>query len=413
MRTLILTTRWLTSLGVGLLLGLALSCRSQPSFKSTVLLISLEGFRWDYLEKADTPSLDRLVATGVKAQALIPIFPTHSLPNLYTLVTGLYPENHGIISDLMYDPVFDATYDVENQESVAEGRWYEGEPLWVTVEEQGLISATLFWPGAGADYRGRRPTYAYGGADSLSHSDRVNQLLAWVDLPPDRRPAFMALHLNAGDLPGHTDPDSLELPRAIQQIDSTLGNLFQGLVQRGLMEQIDIVVVSDHGITRTDSTQVIFLDDYVELDQAGVIDWSPILGLRPDEGIQGEIYDALKGAHPHLQIYRREEVPFRLHYSNHYRIPPILGIADEGWSITTHEVYDTDPSRFGVGRYGYDPRYPSMHGIFIARGPAFQNGLVVEPFQNIHIYNLITRVLGIDPAPNDGNIDSVRAMLAP
>lgn len=413
MHTLNITTRWLSALGLGLLLGLALSCRSQPGFKPTVLLISLEGFRWDYLEKADTPNLDRLVATGVKAQALIPIFPTYSLPNLYSLVTGLYPENHGIVSNVMYDPVFDATYDADNQAAVDEGRWYAGEPLWVTAEKQGLISATLFWPGSGAEIQGRRPTYAYGGDDSLSHADRVNQLLAWVDLPPDRRPAFMALHLDAGDVPGHVDPDSLELPLVIQQIDSTLGDLFHGLVQRGVMEQIDIVVVSDHGMTQTDSTQVIFLDDYVDFDQAGVIDWSPILGLRPAEGLQDEIYDALKGAHPHLQIYRREEVPLRLHYSNHYRIPPIVGLADEGWSITTHEVYDENPSRFGADSYGYDPRYPAMRGIFIARGPAFQNGLVVEPFQSIHIYNLITTVLGLDPAPNDGNLDSVRAMLAP
>ncbi len=394
-------------------LGLALSCRSQPSFKPTVLLISLEGFRWDYLEQADTPSLDRLVATGVKAQALIPIFPTYAWPNLYSLVTGLYPESHGIVSGRMYDPVFDATFDAGNQEAVHDGRWYAGEPLWVTAQKQGLISATLFWPGSTAEIQGRRPSYAYGGDDSLSHADRVNQLLAWVDLPPNRRPAFMAVNFTTGDLPGQMDPDSLDLPLVIQQLDSTLGDLFQGLVQRGVMEQIDIVVVSDHGVTRTDSTRVIFLDDYVEPDQAGVIDWSPILGLRPGEGLQDDIYDALKGAHPQLQIYRREEVPIRLHYSNHYRIPPIVGLADKGWSITTHAVYDENPARFNAGRHGYDPRYPAMHGIFIARGPSFQNGLVVEPFQSIQIYNLITTVLGIAPAPNDGNLDSVRAMLAP
>ena len=413
MRTLNPISRWLSGLWLGFLLGLAVSCRNQPDFRPTVLLISLEGFRWDYQEQADTPNLDRLVATGVKAQALIPVFPTASMPNLYSLVTGLYPENHGIVSDLMYDPVFDATYDARILETVDEGRWYEGEPLWVTARKQGLNSATLFWPGSDAEIQGRQPAYVQGDADGRSRSEWVDQVLAWVDLPLDRRPAFMALSLILGDVSGRMDPHSPALSMAIQQIDSTLGQLFHGFVQRGVMEKIDIVIVSDHGMTQTDSTQVIFLDDYVELDQAGVIDWSPILGLRHDEGVQEDIYNALKGAHPHLQIYRREEVPFRLHYSNHYRIPPIVGLADVGWSITTHELYAADPAPFGTGSYGYDPRYPAMRGIFIARGPSFQNGLVVEPFQSIHIYNLITRVLGLAPAPNDGKLDSVSAMLAP
>ena len=233
MRTLNPTTRWLSGLWLGLLLGLAVSCRNQPDFRPTVLLISLEGFRWDYQEQADTPNLDRLVATGVKARALIPVFPTASMPNLYSLVTGLYPENHGIVSDLMYDPVFDATYDARILETVGEGRWYEGEPLWVTARKQGLNSATLFWPGSDAEIQGRQPAYVQGDADGRSRSEWVDQVLAWVDLPLDRRPAFMALSLIPGDVSRRMDPNSPALSMASQQIDSPLGHWVPGFVKRG------------------------------------------------------------------------------------------------------------------------------------------------------------------------------------
>jgi len=399
---------------VWLVLGLwfAIGCGSRSRLEPTVLLISLDGFRWDYLEKAHTPNLDRLVNTGVKARALIPVFPTKTFPNHYSIATGLYPENHGIIANTMYDPVVDDTFALSLRAAVSDGRWYGGEPIWVTAEKQGQISATLFWPGSEAEIENFRPTYWYEYDHDMPHADRVNQVLAWFDLPPDHRPTFITLYFPDTDDDGHRfGPDSQELAATAEKVDSTLGTLFQGLMEREIMEEINILVVSDHGMASTDSTQMIFLDDYINLTQAGVIDWSPILGLRPPEEVRENIYAALKNAHPHLQVYRREEVPRRLHYSTHYRIPPVIGIADEGWSIATRAFYQRDPSYFAGGTHGYDNRYPSMHGIFIARGPAFKNGLQVAPFLNIHIYNLITVVLGLEPAPNDGSLDSVKVIL--
>ena len=398
-------------LWLGLMLWLVIGCGGHR-LKPTVLLISLDGFRWDYLEKADTPNLDRLVSTGAKARALIPAFPTKTFPNHYTIITGLYPENHGIIANTMFDPAYVDTFMLSKRETVSDGRWYGGEPLWVTAEKQGRISATLFWPGSEAEIGGVRPTYWYQYDHDLPHTDRINQILAWLDLPPDRRPTFITLYFPDTDDQGHRfGPDSQELAMTVARLDSTLGTLFDGLMERGFMEEINIVVASDHGMAATDSTRVIFIDDYIDLNQAGVIDWSPVLGLRPPEELREDIYEALKTAHPHLQAYRREEMPSRLHYSNHHRIPYIIGIADEGWSITSHTFYDRDPSYFSGGDHGYDNRYPSMYGIFIARGPAFENGLEVPPFQNIHIYSLIANVLGLEPAPNDGCLDSVKVML--
>jgi len=406
-----LTLRLLARLWLGLLLWLVIGCGNHR-LKPTVLLISLDGFRWDYLEKAATPNLDRLVSTGVKARALIPVFPTMTFPNHYTIVTGLYPENHGIIANTMFDPAYGDTFRLSKSEAVSDGRWYGGEPLWVTAEKQGRISATMFWPGSEAEIGGIRPTYWYEYDHDLPHTDRINQVLAWLDLPPDRRPIFITLSFPDTDDQGDRfGPDSQELATAIARVDSTLGTLFEGLMERGFMEEINIVVASDHGMAAIDSTRVIFIDDYIDLNQAGVIDWSPVLGLRPPKEVREDIYEALKTAHPHLQAFRREEMPSRLHYSTHHRIPHLIGIADEGWSITSHAFYDRDPSHFSGGAHGYDNRYPSMHGIFIARGPAFENGLKVPPFQNIHIYNLIARVLGLKPAPNDGSLDSVKVML--
>ncbi|MFB0515006.1 MAG: ectonucleotide pyrophosphatase/phosphodiesterase [Candidatus Neomarinimicrobiota bacterium] len=393
-------------------LWLLIACGGRSHLEPTVLLISLDGFRWAYLEKADTPNLDHLVKTGVKAKALLPVFPTKTFPNHYSLATGLYPENHGIIANTMYDPVFDDTFDLSLRDAVTDSRWWQGEPLWVTAEIQGQISATLFWPGTEANIKGVQPTYWYPYDHDLPHSERVNQILAWLDLPPDRRPTFLTLYFPHTDDQGHRHgPDSPEVAKTIAQLDSTLATLFQGLLERGIMEEVNIIVVSDHGMAVTDSTRVIFLDNYIDLKQAGVIDWSPVLGLRPPEEVQENIYLALKNAHPHLQVYRRDEVPARLHYSAHHRIPPIIGIADEGWSISTRQFYKQNPAYFMGGDHGYDPRYPSMWGIFIARGPAFKNGLKVAPFQNIHIYDLIARVLSLEPAPNDGSLDSVKALL--
>ena len=298
MRDMKRTLRQLVWIWLVLGLWLAIGCGSRSRLEPTVLLISLDGFRWDYLEKAHTPNLDRLVNTGVKARALIPVFPTKTFPNHYSIATGLYPENHGIIANTMYDPVVDDTFALSLRAAVSDGRWYGGEPIWVTAEKQGQISATLFWPGSEAEIEGFRPTYWYEYDHDMPHADRVNQVLAWFDLPPDHRPTFITLYFPDTDDDGHRfGPDSPEITSTIQQLDSTLGTLFQGLMERGIMEEINILVVSDHGMASIDSTQMIFLDDYINLTQAGVIDWSPILGLRPPEEVRENIYAALKNAH--------------------------------------------------------------------------------------------------------------------
>jgi predicted AlkP superfamily pyrophosphatase or phosphodiesterase len=380
--------------------------------KPTVILISIDGFRWDYLEKAELANFQRLIKTGVRAKALIPAFPTKTFPNHYTIVTGLYTEHHGIVANTMYDPEFDAQFSMSNRDAVRDGRWWGGEPIWVTAAKQGQSSAAFFWPGSEAEIGGIRPTFWKVYDDDFPNAARVDTVLAWLDLPVKRRPTFLTLYFSNVDHAGHRhNPDSPEVKTAIRDIDALLGRLFAGLEKRKIFDRVNLIVVSDHGMTTVTSERVIYLDDYLDLDKVEVVDWNPIVAVRPREMSEDEIYQKLAGAHPHLQAYRKNEMPARLHYQKHRRIAPIIGIADEGWKISRHGMRNALEGFYTSGEHGYDNQLAAMRAIFIAHGPAFKSRLVVEPFQNIHIYNLICRILELRPAPNDGNIDSVRVML--
>ena len=378
-----------------------------------LILISMDGFRWDYTERTDTPNFDFLIEKGVRAQSLIPVFPTSTFPNHLSIATGLYPENHGIVSNTMYDEVFDAWYTIgEGSESVPESRWYEGEPIWVTAEKQGKVTATYFWPGSEAEINGERPTYWYVYDPSTSNETIIDQLLAWLDLPEGERPVFMTAYFNDANYWGHNlGPDGVGMESVIQGLDLDLGRLIAGLTARDLLDKVNIIVTADHGMVEIDRDRMIFLDDYIDLADVTMVRWSPVAGIIPNEGLEDSIYNLLVNVHPQLSVYKKEETPEHLHYRNHRRITPIIGIADEGWSISTRDYYNNQPEAYTGGTHGYDLDFLSMHGLFLAYGPAFKDGLIVPTFQNIHIYELIANVLSIAPAVTDGSLDSVSAML--
>ncbi len=388
--------------------------RAAPAPDHALILVGIDGFRHDFVARAPTPALDRLAAAGVAAERLIPAFPTKTFPNHYTIVTGLYPEHHGIVANNMYDPVFDAFYALGDREAVEDGRWYGGEPIWVTLERQGGTAATFFWPGSEAAIGGRRPTYwkLYDGEVPNEH--RVDQALAWLDLPPARRPDFLTLYFSDVDDAAHrNDPDSApEVGEAVARVDAMLGRLLDGLERRGLLAATDVIVVSDHGMAATSPERAIAIDDFVDLEVAKVVDWNPVLAAWPAADRVEEVYAALAGAHPHLAVYRKSEIPEALHYREHRRIPPILGIADEGWSVTSRGYLAERGERLRGGNHGYDPRLPSMGALFLAAGPSFRRGERVAPFENVHLYELMAHVLGVEAAPNDGDLEAVRHLLA-
>ncbi len=384
-----------------------------PSLQPTVVLVSIDGFRADYLDRYEAPVLARLAAEGVRAERLIPSFPTKTFPNHYTLVTGLYPEHHGIVANTMYDPDFDASFSLGNRDAVADARWWGGEPLWVTAEKQGQRAGIYFWPGSEAAIGGVRPSYWKVFDEDVPGSARVDELLGWLDRPPEERPTFLTLYFSDVDHAGHDfGPDAPQVAEAIRTVDGYLGRLVEGLKARRLYDQVNLIVVSDHGMAGTSADRVIFLDDYLDLEDVRVVDWNPVVMLRPEAGRADAVVEALRTV-PHLTVYRREEVPERLHYQAHVRIPPVIGLADEGWVITSKDYFERRPTRFDGGTHGYDPELPSMGALFVARGPALARGQVVGPFANIHVYNLMAAMLGLRPAPNDGDLDAVRHVLSP
>ena len=387
-------------------------CSVLEQGKPTIILISIDGFRWDYPEKAKTPNLDFLIKTGVRAKSLTPCFPTKTFPNHYTIVTGLYPQNHGIIANNMYDPLRKKQFRLSISEAIHDPEWWGGEPIWVTAEKQELKTGCYFWPGSETKIKGLLPTYFFNYDGDVPNEDRIKQVLKWLDLPLDQRPSLITTYFSTLDDAGHNyGPDSKEVAEAIHYIDSVIGILLNGLKERNLLEKVNVIIVSDHGMAATRASQIIFLDDYIDLDGVDVIDWNPVAVINP-RGVEEEtIYQRLANAHPNLKVYKKNEVPRRFNYGKHLVTPKIVAIADEGWSISSRPYVARRLGYGHGGNHGFDNQLTSMGATFIASGPAFKSGVTVEPFRNIHIYELMAEILDLEPAPNDGALDSVRVVL--
>ena len=393
-----------------LLAGWAAPRARQGARAPTVILVSLDGFRWDYLGRAPTPNLDRLIARGVRARWMTPVFPTLTFPNHYTIVTGLYPEHHGIVGNRFVDPT-GTRFAYTDTVAVRDPRWWGGEPVWVTAERQGVHAGTHFWPGSEAVIGGVQPSFTKRYDGTVPNASRVQTLLSWLDLPGDRRPRFLTLYLSDADDAGHRNgPDAPEMLGAIRAVDSAVGLLVRGLERRRILGRVNIVVVSDHGMAPTSPQRLVYVEDYVDTARVDLIQSGALVMVSPRDGAVDRLYEALRRA-PHVAFFRRADLPARLHYSSNPRIAPIVGLVDEGWEFTTHGAISRRQGGFDGGEHGYDSALPSMRAIFIAAGPAFRRGYVAEPFQNIHVYELICAVLGLRPAPNDGSLDSVRVML--
>lgn len=400
--------RFLTLLLSALLLGGCSGARPQ----SILILVSLDGFRWDYPDRGVTPNIRSLIESGVRSKSLIPIFPTKTYPNHYSIVTGLYAESHGIVANRFYDPAFESDFRLGQDASVRDGRWWGGEPIWVTLERQGQRTAPLFWPGAEAEIAGFRPTFWKPYDHDLPNSERIDQAMAWLDLPEQERPSFLTLYFSPADDFGHRfGPDSPGVEEGLLQADQAIGQLLAALEQRGLRDRVNLLVVSDHGMTSVHPSRSIFLDDYLDMDLVRIDDWAPVTAIRPAGDAVEETFRRLENAHPQLRVYRKDDVPGAYHYRNSARISPLIAIAGEGWTITTRAKFEAEARGWGKGAHGYVPELRSMHGIFIAQGPAFREGLEIESFENVHIYPLMTHLLGVEVAPNEGSFSTLEKIL--
>ena len=378
-----------------------------PETGPTLILVSLDGFRWDYLDRPGVraPTL-RFVAEGVRAGRLVPVFPTKTFPNHYSLVTGLHPEAHGVVGNSMRDPgrLVDgqpARFSLSDRDALADPRWWGGEPIWVTAERQGVPTGTVFWPGSEAEIGGVRPGRWLPYDGEMPYAARVDTALAWLDAPDP--PHLVTLYVEAVDDAGHRwGPDAAEVDAAIARVDSALARLVDGLRQRGRLGQTDLVVVSDHGMTALSPSRVVLLDDALDL-AVDDVDWGEPVGVWPGPGRDAGAIAARISALPHLTAYRKEDLPERLHYSDNARIPPVVVLADDGWTASSRAYVERNPDRPSGGTHGYDNRFESMHGVFLARGPAFRSGARPDSLQAVDVYGVVARALGLDPAPNAGD----------
>ena len=387
---------------------LALACVSaaaQRAASPILILVSFDGFRWDYIDRGETPRLKALAARGVRAEGLIPSFPSFTFPNHYTIVTGLYPEHHGVIANTMDDPDWPVRFTMAGVTS-RDQRWWGGEPMWVTARKQNRHAGSVFWPGSEAAVQGIRPDYWLPFDDEMPNVDRVNHLVDLLSLPDAERPSFLTLYFSEVDHVGHDyGPDAPEIPEALRHVDASLGLLEDAIRDLHLGDRTTLVVVSDHGMTPVSDQRVIFLDDYLDLSTVEVVEWGELVQLRPVRGTADDVSRAIQGKHPSMAVYKREEMPEGFHYRANARIQPVLALAAEGWEITSHGRWQSDLERHGKrgGAHGYDPRLKSMHGLFVAAGPGVKRGVIAPEFENIHVYDFLCGVLGLLPAKNDGN----------
>lgn len=376
-----------------------------------VILISIDGFRADYLDRGLTPTLSALAADGVRAEAMKPSFPTLTFPNHYTIVTGLYPDHHGIVNNRMVDPATGKEFVYKDAAKIADPAWWGGEPIWVSVERSGRHAATMFWPGSDVAIAGVRPSEWLRFDGAMTPDARVDQLLRWADLPGTRKPSFFTLYFEQVDHEGHEHgPDSPEVNAALRAVDAALQRLVDGLKRRGLFERTNIAIVSDHGMTSTSRERLIYLDDLIDLGDVDLVTSGILAGMNPKAAHASAVMAALLAHHDHMQCWKKSDVPSRLHYGSNPRVPALLCLADDGWLITSHE-YEAKRTRFSLGEHGYDNDDPAMRALFVARGPAFKRGIVVPELDNVDVYPLTMRLLGIEAQPNDGDFDAVRGML--
>jgi predicted AlkP superfamily pyrophosphatase or phosphodiesterase len=327
----------------------------------------------------------------------------------------LYPEHHGIVANVMFDPRMPERFNMSSQTS-RESAWWGGEPIWVTAVRQGRRSATMFWPGSEVAIGGVRPTYWKPFDSKLPSEARTAQALEWLALPESERPSVVTLYHEIVDHAGHEyGPDSAEVAAAASELDRNLGNLMVGLERLQLADRTTVVVVSDHGMASLSPQRIIWLEDYIDVDTVTVTEWEGLLELSPRDNAPGALrraQEALQRA-PHLRIFERDSLPDHLRHGTNPRTPAIIGLPDLGWVVTTRQRrlgHDDDwsPQR---GTHGFDTAFRDMHALFAAAGPAVVQGLVVPTMDNVNVYNFLCAVAKLQPASNDGDPSATRSFL--
>lgn len=389
--------------GLGILLLLmAGGCAPGKSERETpyVVMVSLDAFRWDYDSVYNTPVLNDIAEKGVRAERMIPSFPTKTFPNHYTIVTGLYPDHHGLINNSFYAPDLNLVYRIGDRTMVENAAFYGGEPVWVTAKKAGLKTASFYWVGSEAPIMGMHPDYWKTFDDEVAFGDRVDTVLKWLALPEAKRPHLVTLYFEEPDAISHVyGPISPETGKIVESLDSLMGVLRNGLRHLPQADKINLIILSDHGMGEIEVSRYNNIFDTLQQTMVKrIYGGSPVWEVEPEEGMTDSVLKYInmqKG----VRAYRKTDIPARLHYGTNPRIPEVVLIADPGWVAGIRPI----PSNINRGDHGYDWKWAEMQSIFYAEGPAFRKGVMVDTLYNVDIYNIISTILRLTPAHNDGD----------
>ena len=383
--------------------------QSQPY----VILISFDAFRWDYSNRNITPNIEYLVDNGVKAQSFKPVFPSKTFPNHLSIITGLYPEHHGIIFNDFYNTFTGAHFHLSDSVQVRESTWYKGEAFWETAKHQGIITASYFWPGSDINSEYRRPDYYLHYAHNTPYAERVKGVIDWLKLPYNKRPHFISVYFELTDDIGHKyGPDSPQIDTAIATLDSTIGNLLTSLSDIRMRDSVNIILVSDHGMTNTSGDRVINIEEMLKGYDVKYSNSGPVMMIQPKENDLEKVYSILKRNENHYKVYKKEDIPSYYHFSENPFIYKILVVADLGWSaIIDKELKWYKPGSTG-GNHGYDNNTLDMQGTFIAEGPQFKKNYKTGTINCLDVYPLLCKIFNVVPSGNiDGQLDRIKFIL--
>ena len=378
-----------------------------------VLVVSFDGFRFDYTDRCETPNFDSLVVNGVSAKSLIPVFPSLTFPNHYSIATGSYVNRHRLIANTFYDKKFKEKYSLRDRITVEDGKWYDAEPIWVTAEKQAMLTATYFWVGSEAEIKGYRPSIYKKYNSKISFEDRIDSVFTWFDLDYDKRPQLVMLYFNEPDHEGHVSgPESKETTKKIELSDFLLGKILDKISLSSIKDSLDLIVISDHGMTDVSKDRVVYVNHYIRgLYDMKFFNDGPFMQIdvKPNKSFRkNSIYRALKKI-PNVSLFKKNEIPERFEFVN-YNTGDFLLVANEGWFISMDSKLKVDFKLKGM--HGYDPQLLNMQAIFYAYGPSFKKNYKIESFENIHIYPLLCKLLEIEPSEYiDGNIRYLNSVI--
>lgn len=381
-------------------------------------MVSFDGFRHDYVEKYNTPNIKEFIKQGAAAEVMRPSFPSKTFPNHYTLVTGLYPGNHGLVDNTFYDKGRDTFYSIRQRAKVEDSYYYGGLPLWQLVQQNGMKSASYFWVGSEARIEGEFPSYYHRFDDTVPHKNRVNAVFDWLKLPEAERPHLMTIYFSMVDTQGHEyGPNGQKTKEAVMEADSLVGMLVEGLKKIDL--PVNVILVADHGMYEMQNKPEYFIyqedilaglpkDDFIfvnNMTHANI--------FVKNKAKEDSIYNVIKARESHFKVYKKPEIPAKLHFNTHPRIGDLFFVVEPAYSIYSKEALAKKPETRAVwGVHGFDPSItPEMGAIFYAKGPNIKAGVKIPAFDNIHVYPFVAAILGITPPKVDGDLKVLEGIL--